>query len=302
MYNRPQTLSKGVTLTDEISVMMTSPEKITTAKKILKQDITLLPVSGCLEKANQILPPSKFVSHKPQAGLNPLVDASAYLFSILGKLKSLKSYRHLKKLHEELITEINLFSDNAKSHGYNAEYILVSRYALCASLDDIITNAPWGAQGQWDNYRLLNTFNGENNQQERFFIILERIIKEPSLYIDLMEFMYICLSLGFKGSYRTTEFNNSQLEQICNALYKCIRAHHGDFSKTLSPYPLRSGHHDPLKMNAAKKANYFVLIVTAVVALSLFFGLGYVVNNISNQVYQELIHIGKSLSYESHDS
>ncbi len=250
--------------------------------------------------ANQLLPRGKFISHNPQSGINPLVDSAAYLFSIIGRLKQIKSYRHLNKLHKELVNEINSFQDMAKSHGYSSEYILVSRYAICATLDDVITNTPWGSQGQWTHYSMLTTFNQESAQQERFFIILERLIKDPNLYIELMEFMYLCLSLGFKGSYRSTEFSNTQLEQICNALYKRIRAHHGDFSRALSPFPIKPV--TPSKPAKKKPAVGFAMIVTACIILVIFLGLGLLLDTISNQTYQELLHIGKSLIYETHDT
>jgi type VI secretion system protein ImpK len=249
-------------------------------------------------QANPVLPPSKFITHHVKAGVNPLVDAAAYLFSVTGKLKQLKTYRHLSKLNKELVTEINTFQDAAKAQGYSSEYILVSRYALCATLDDIITNTPWGSQGQWDNHSLLAVFNQESLNHERFFMILERIMKDSSLYIDLMEFMYICLSLGFKGNYRSTEFSQNQIEQITHSLYRHIRAHHGDFNKSLSPYPFRA----PTAKTPTKKAPVLlVLLLTATVILSLFIGLSYMLDAISNQAYKELMHIGKSLLYETHN-
>lgn len=254
-----------------------------------------------ISSSNPLLTRGKLISHHPKSGVNPLVDSAAYLFSIIGRLKQIKSYRHLSKLHKELVTEINTFQDIAKSHGYSSEYILVSRYALCATLDDVITNTTWGSQGQWDNYSMLTTFNQESAQQERFFIILERLIKDPSVYIDLMEFMYLCLSLGFKGSYRSTEFSHTQLEQICNALYKRIRAHHGDFSRVLSPFHIKPAGL-LLKKAQKKPAIGFAMITTACIILSIFIGLGFLLDTISNQTYQELLHIGKSLLYETHDT
>lgn len=240
---------------------------------------------------------NQFITHHPKSGINPLVDAAAYLFSSMGKLKQLKSYRHLNKLHKELITEINLFQDAAKAHGYSSEYILVSRYALCAALDDIILNTPWGGQGQWNSFSLLTVYNQDSSQQERFFLILERIIKDPALYIDVMELMYICLSLGYKGNYRSTEFSNQQLEKIIHALYKRIRAHHGDYSKTLSSFSSRP---QPVKPSSPPVSYWFVFLITAITILLLFIGLGYSLDLISNHAYQELMHIGKSILYESH--
>lgn len=248
--------------------------------------------------SSQQLLQSKFVTHNPKSGLNPLVDSAAYLFSIMGKLKHIKAYRQLTKLQKELIQEINNFQDAAKSHGYSSEYILVSRYALCASLDDIISNTPWGAQGQWDSHTLLSAFNQDAINQERFFVILERLIKDPNLYIDVMEFMYICLSLGFKGHYRATEFNNNQLEQIINALYKRIRAYRGDFSKVLSPFSVKPNNHKP---QAKSMPLWLTALLVVGVSLLLFAGIRYMLNVTSNQAFQDLTRMGKSTSYEIHD-
>jgi len=52
---------------------------------------------AALATANQnshVLLPSKFITHHPKAGINPLVDAAAYLFSVIGKLK-LSSFKSI---------------------------------------------------------------------------------------------------------------------------------------------------------------------------------------------------------------
>lgn len=291
--------------------MIVPNDKKVTHADILPQDIlspsraelssstfTHSPSAISKSSSNQLLL-HHFITHHPKAGINPLVDNAAYLFSLIGKLKQLKFYRHLNKLHKELITEINAFQDAAKARGYNAEYIFISRYAICATLDDVIINTLWGAQGQWNNnYGLLKVFHPDISQQEQFFLILERIIKEPALYIDMMEFMYICLSLGFKGNYRAPDLDNNQLEQITHSLYKHIRAYHGDFSKSLSPFPIKPIYTP--KILQQKASIPLAILVTASIIMALFIGLGYLLDSISNQAYQELTHIGKSILYDIH--
>ena len=264
----------------------------------LQTTLTSLPAKT--DPSSQLLLSGKFVTHTAKSGLNPLVDTSAYLFSIMGKLKQMKSYRHLSKLRKELIREINTFQDVAKSHGYSSEYILVSRYALCATLDDIITNTPWGAQGQWDSHTLLAAFNQESINQERFFVILERLIKDPNLYIDIMEFMYICLSMGFKGHYRSSEFNNNQLDQITNSLYKRIRAYRGDFTKTLSPFSVKPPVSGP-KTGVKNMPLWLSVLLVASVSLALFAGIRYLLNMTSTEAYQDLTSMGKMTAYETTD-
>jgi type VI secretion system protein ImpK len=243
-----------------------------------------------LSSENQLVQQDKWMTHDPKAGLNPLVDSAAYLFSLIGQLKNLKSYHQLDQLQKTLIGEINRFQEAAKAQGYRSEYIVVSRYALCATFDDIIANTAWGGQGQWEHYRLLNAFNSEVGQQERFFLIIDRIIKEPALYIDVMELMYLCLSLGYKGNYRSTEWSQHQLEKITHGLYKRICAYRGHSSRMLSPFPLKTG----LSRKITKKPSYWlVLFITASIVSLLFVGLGFLLNTLSDQTYQALTQIGK---------
>lgn len=236
---------------------------------------------------------SNSAAHHPKAGVNLVVDAAGYLFSIIGKLKDLTSYRQLGKLQKELIQEVETFQASLQSHGYNAEYIIVTRYILCAALDDIIANTTWGAQGQWDSHNLLAAFNQDMQHQDKFFTIMERAIKEPAVYIDLMELMYICLSMGYKGQYRSTEHNQYQLEQITNSLYKHIRAYRGSFSKTLSPTPLKTA--KPTAASVKGKTSYLLIFfVTACVIMAIFIGLGYLMDVISNEPYEHISPVESS--------
>lgn len=233
--------------------------------------------------------------HHPKAGINPLADMASYLFSIIGKMKYLKSHPSLSALQKELLQEVNTFQENAKNIGYNTEYIIVCRYVLCATLDDIISGTSWGGQGQWVKFSLLAAYNQDTAHQEKFFTIMERSIKEPSLYIDLMEVMYICLSMGYKGQYRSTEHNQYQLEQITTNLYKHIRAYRGNITKTLSPHLLKSNKSVSGKRTENKFSFLFIFFVTACVVMIIFISLSYLMDVISNEAYKDLFPMESSV-------
>jgi type VI secretion system protein ImpK len=245
--------------------------------------------------ADASLLPNRPANHTAKAGLNPLVDAAGYLFSVIGKLKQIKAYKQLNKLQDELVQEIDTFQETVKNQGYNVEYSIVCRYLLCATLDDIIENTTWGGNGKWEQYSLLAAFNQDKQHQDKFFAIMERAIKEPALYIDLMELMYLCLSMGYKGRYKATEHSTYQLEQITNNLYKHIRAHRGSFSKTLSPTPLKASGAKAIIRN--KSSLLFIFIVTACIVMAIFIGLGYLMDAISNEAYKNLATVTNTISH-----
>ncbi|MFO7844848.1 MAG: DotU family type IV/VI secretion system protein, partial [Bacteroidales bacterium] len=45
---------------------------------------------------------------------------------------------------------------------------------------------------------MVGTFHRETVGGDRFYDLLARLEKEPANNIDLLEFMYMCLSLGFE--------------------------------------------------------------------------------------------------------
>ena len=128
---------------------------------------------------------------------------------------------------------------------------------------------------------------------------MERTIKEPALYIDLMELMYICLSMGYKGQYRSTEHSQYQLEQITNNLYKHIRAYRGSFSKTLSPTSLKTAKPAATSAQQRNTSPFFIFIVTACIIMTIFVSLGYLMDVISNEAYKNIAQLGKPVLHEN---
>ncbi len=243
--------------------------------------------------SNQVLFSGHAFAHNPKSGLNPIADAASNLFTMIGKLKTLVVHPDLRGLQAELGEEIRLFYETVKNHGYSAEYTVICRYIMCATLDEIIAERPFADQGKWHPFSLLVWFNQDIQHQEKFFTILERIIKEPSLYIDLMELMYLCLSMEYKGQYRHLEHGQFQLDQIVNTLYKHIRAYRGNHSKTLSPTPLKS-YKSFIETRIRHKSSFkTIFIVTVCLILTILISLGYLMDVISNESYKNITQSGK---------
>lgn len=248
------------------------------------------------KRAKSVLHPKRIIPHHHKAGLNPLVDAAASLFSVLGKLKQIKSYSRLNtKLQKEIVREIKSFQNAIGHAGYQSEYKIVCSYVICATFDDILSQIDWGTHEKWKNFSLLSNLNQDPHHHDKFFTIIERVIKDPELYIDLMELMYICLSMGYKGKYGSTENDLYQLEQITHHLYKHIRAYRGSFSKTLSPISakaLKSVEITPQK----SYSSLFIFFVTACIIMSIFISLGYLMDIISNEAYNNIIQLEKPIA------
>lgn len=254
------------------------------------------------ELSTPLLPAAAYTLpiHPRNAGLNPLTDAGAHLFSLAGTLRQLKCCLHPDKLHRDLMTAVNTFQEAVRQLGYGPDHVLASRYAICVTLDDLIGQSAFGAGGQWQPCALPESVAAESGArpQEKFFMILDKITREPARYIDLMEFMYICLSLGFRGHYHSTDFAHQQLDQLTDRLYHLIRSHRGETGQTLSPFPVRAapaeGHISRTQIRSSR-----LLLLAALLVPTLFLGLSGMLSILSGQLYAKLAHIGAFVSHEN---
>ena len=77
------------------------------------------------------------------------------------------------------------------------EQLRPAHYALCASLDDVVLNTPWGSSGTWAERSLVSTFHQEVRSGERFFDVLRQMCDNPGKFLPVIKLMYLCMSLGF---------------------------------------------------------------------------------------------------------
>ncbi len=135
-------------------------------------------------------------------GVNKVIQAATPLFALAVRLKNRAVHRDVPLLRERVIAEIRAFERNALATGATADAIRAARYGLCATIDDLVLNTPWGSQSVWTKQSMVSTFYNETWGGERFFDILDHLMKDPERTLDILELFYVCLALGFEGRYR----------------------------------------------------------------------------------------------------
>jgi type VI secretion system protein ImpK len=158
-------------------------------------------------------------------GINPLLASAAALLALVTELR-VGSVAIDHELYALLIHEIKAFEFSAQQNGYRSEHVLVARYLLCATIDEVMLSRA-------ESYQLLNYFHGEADGGERFFLILERLSIAPAAHIDLLELIYWCLNLGFVGKYQQRPQARAELDIIMEKLYQSIRQQRGEVKKSL---------------------------------------------------------------------
>lgn len=168
------------------------------------------------------------------AAINPLVAAASPLLWLAGRLNESAPPDDIAEFRRRVIDEIRHFETAAMTRDIPSRLVRVSRYALCASIDDIILNTRWGATSGWASHSLVGALYNETWGGERFYDLLSQMLQQPEQNIDALELMAICLAIGFIGKYRVAEGGQGQLTRLRHDLYRTIRRVRGPYERSLS--------------------------------------------------------------------
>ncbi len=167
------------------------------------------------------------------SGLSPLVRAANPMLELALPLRHRAAIADIEGLRAELVRMVRAFEHDARASGIDTETLAAARYCLCTCIDESISGTPWGS-GVWASRSLLVTFHNEASGGERFFLILQRLAQDPARHIDVLELLYVILSLGFEGRYRLIDGGRSQLDSVRERLERIIRNQRGPFEAELS--------------------------------------------------------------------
>jgi type VI secretion system protein ImpK len=223
---------------------------------------------------------------KAMARLNPLITAALPILDLVVQIKNRAVHNNIEHLRDRVVAEINAFERRITPLGLSPQTIRASRYALCATIDDVVLNTPWGSRSIWTQRSMVGSFHNEVLGGDRFWELVNQLKKDAAINLDLLELLYCCISLGFEGKYRVMQRGASELFQVREDLYRVIRNNRGDFERSLSPH----------WQGAAKKHKGLAMLipnwVVAVVALGVL-ALAYAIfifllNARSDVVYESL--------------
>jgi type VI secretion system protein ImpK len=185
----------------------------------------------------------------------------------MSQLRGLPSHANVNSLHQQVIARVQKFEAEAMAANVAPQHVSSARYAICTALDETVLSTPWGSESVWSTHSLLTTFHQEAWGGEKFFQILDRVKTDVMANIDLLEVMYLCLSLGFEGKCKIQERGHVQIASVRDELYRLIRQARGEIERGLAPnWRGVEDKRNPL-------ARYVPLWVVATVLLTVLLGL-----------------------------
>lgn len=174
-------------------------------------------------------------------GINKLEKAASRLLPLLITIKNSSDHPNPDQLRSKLINELNGFKQDALKVLNDPKKVTQASYVMCTVLDEAAMNTPWGHRANWAQHNLLSTFHNEVIGGERFFELLKGLGRNPADNIDLLELMYVCLSLGYEGTYRIAKNGQNTLVKVRKWLYEIIKSTRNEPEAALSSQWLGSG-------------------------------------------------------------
>ena len=168
------------------------------------------------------------------ASLNPLVQIAAPLLTAAPRLRAMPRHSNPAALRASLVAAISRFEASARAHGLPNEQVVAGRYVLCTLLDESASSTPWGSSGAWSSQSLLVQFHNEAWGGEKVFQLLTRLLQNPGPQRNLLELIYVALSLGFEGRYRVLDNGRAQLDAVRERLAQVLRDGTGAVDTSLS--------------------------------------------------------------------
>ncbi|SDX13584.1 type IVB secretion system protein IcmH/DotU [Nitrosomonas communis] len=240
-------------------------------------------------RQSQATSPVDHLAHREDTteitGINPLVAAANPILNSVPQLRMTLHHSDLSSLRDYLVQRIKSFESQAKASGISPEKVIVARYVLCTLLDETIASTPWGS-GEWGKHSLLVMFHKETFGGEKFFQLLKKLSVDPKANRDILELMYISLSLGFEGRYRVVENGKTKLDALRERLAQILNKERNLYERDLSPH---------WRPTALKRTKIFRLVPLWVLSalcgsilLIIYFGYNFFLNNVSDPIFAKI--------------
>jgi type VI secretion system protein ImpK len=191
-------------------------------------------VAGAAIEVDSGIPASYFSA---AADTNPVIGCAQTLLSYAVSLRMQKQAVIDATLYRAFVKRINDCVDELRSSGVNDRELITFRYMLCTFIDEMVLNTPSGAKSAWAQQPLLVYFHKEAQGGVRFFQILQKLESEPATYYHLLQFAYICLSMGMLGQYRVQPDGQGKVQQIRDNLFRLMSQIKPPDVSPLSPRP-----------------------------------------------------------------
>ena len=170
--------------------------------------------SAAAPLSSSVVPPADRLARALHDSARPLVVLASQL-----RRAAVQAPEGLKPA---LADAVQRFELQLAAAGWDERGTSAASYLLCAWLDEVVADTPWGAGGAG----LLQRFHGEPGGSDRVLRLLSRLAERPQENRALLALFHACLSLGLHGHLPAAETGGggkaSALEQLRARVYLAL--------------------------------------------------------------------------------
>ena len=154
---------------------------------------------------------------------NKLINAFSPLLGLAPELEAVSPPDNPDVLRARLLDNLTYARDNAVSAGLSLTQADKGAWFVAALLDDIALNTPWGGNSGWPRMPLVAELYGNVDAGTRFFDLTDDLMTYPARDPDLLQLVFMCLSLGFRGKHRiSSDGGEAALTQLRSQMSRAM--------------------------------------------------------------------------------
>ena len=158
----------------------------------------------------------------PMRVRNLLTAAAARLLALAAAVQADRQVNDVAALRARAGEEAKAFEKLLAAMNLSAEDNARARYAVLATVDDIVQNLPGGAQSDWARTSLVVQSFGQAFGGDQFFTILDTMLQRPQANLDMLELYHACLAVGFLGRARVAPDGRQQVDGRMAAIHGAL--------------------------------------------------------------------------------
>ena len=160
----------------------------------------------------------------PRSVRNIMLTEAGPVLALAAGIRAGRIRAPMPQFHKEATQLIGQF-DRAIAPHYNEETRQRAKYAVCATIDDIAQNLPnVGTDGaEWARRSMVVQFFQENIGGDRFWQLVDDMLRTPSDNLDIIELYHGCLASGFEGRFRIMPDGRRRLQEVMSRLHGALQ-------------------------------------------------------------------------------
>ena len=155
----------------------------------------------------------------PREVRNVMLAEAAPVLALAAGMRSGRVRTPLPQFHQQATRAIQNF-ERGIGNSYPEDMRQRAKYAVCATIDDVAQNLPGAGNdsAEWARRSMVVQFFRENIGGDRFWQLVEDMLRSPAQNRDLIELFHACLAAGFEGRFRTMPDGRQRLHEVMGRL------------------------------------------------------------------------------------